>query len=786
MCARKKKKKIGDLYDSLTCPWNDPINSNLNSLPFNLPYLEDMRHAGIPVYQPSSLLPASCYNSDTSNVHITLDQISFQFGASGNLTRTVNYPTFPGQTPGQGATINTGYFNILMPNPINNETRLFYVNFGDVVSITSSGVDYQSVIASSNNPIRYATNSTILPFEYGTILPTLTSDLKDSPGFPFQTVGFNFDAWNSNLNTVGNNTLTNTEIFQPQYYTQYQTVVDSPMATLCPSASLSALVPGCNLPGGCLFAASITQCYENSNTSFTRINNSANIFTTNGFSTGCGVFRTDCYRVTANPYFKPFCCRNSFTSDMLELTSLTVNDSLVKNNVGFAGTHEIHSYSAQVMYCDPSWTIGAQCDSVLQDFCATQTSTRDFGDGKGVQTIHAVLDGSTACGQWYAGLMYEYATYLFTQRNTDILGNMFVLYCGDGPGITAKNIGDSQTCLCINSFNANGLYYTPDTHPGSESKAFPVVGSSSQTDRNILFSDPVCGSVMCPTDPNFFTFPTSLSTLSTVVLPEIILQKRHCPKDICASVLGDVSIAITNFQGGTELNIGNFTNTCYISDGSGGSITRTITTQYNFSVQALDELVPLCGRWQYDITNGNEILALNGAAGFNLTFQVIATDPTQEVINLDYTLTGYSSQYFEFLETSGTFSNIQDGSTREINLQVHPYPVPPLDYAGDNLVIDRGVVTLTSNITGNANKNEKIFPVQILLYPNGALPVNPSSIIPSQPLPQKTTQSLSSSSKAILVLSLILILYSFGFFLEMINIRNLITSVQDFLPSSNQ
>jgi hypothetical protein len=771
-----------DLHDSITCPWNDPVNSILNFLPGGQQYRDVTRQATIPIYQPSTLLPLQCFNSDTTAVHISLDQLSFQFGTSS--VRDIKTAKYYGDDSYANYPFTLGYVQGSIPNQTNNTTRLFYANLNANISFTKGIPNLDDVIKSSQSPVVYSTISSIRAFDPGTILPTSGANLQDAPGFPFQSIKFDYLTARGYPDTQ--DPTPRDPVWQnPADYSNldyFQLVDSAPMNITCPNDSLSALVPGCNQPGGCVFGLSVSQCYGNTSTSLSSINQSKNLFFLSGGSnTGCGVVRTECYKIGANPFYKPYCCRDSFTSDMLDPSSLTLNSSLLNNNVGFVGTPGAHSYSARTMYCDPSWISGGQCDVDLQDYCSTLTSTRDFGSG--VKTIHAVLDGAHPCGQWYAGLMNEYATYLFTQRNTQIIGNMFVQYCGNGAGVTAQNVGDTQSCACIKSFNANGLYYTPDTNPGSQSKGFPVVGTGSQTDQTILYTDPVCGSIMCPTDPNFFTYPTPTSTLSTVVLPEIVLQKRHCPQDICASVLGDVSIDISNFSGGTEIDIGNFTNSCYISSG-GSSVTRTITTQYTFDVQALDDLPPLCGRWQYDVQNGSQIINQGGAAGFNLMFQVYATDPTQEVIDIGYTLTGYTSTYFEFLTTQSTFTAINDGSSALLQLQVHPFGLlPSLDYAQGGLVIDRGQVTMTSQIMGGT-ATQKIWPVQILLYPNGDPPAPNSNIIPTRPLPQKPQFSISKGSLALLLLSVLFILYAFGFFTEMIQIRNLVAGVSDLLPKT--
>jgi hypothetical protein len=240
-------------------------------------------------------------------------------------------------------------------------------------------------------------------------------------------------------------------------------------------------------------------------TSFSSINNANNFFfssVSGPIVTGCGVALSECYKTGADPGFKPYCCRGSFTADLLDPSSLSLNPYPISNSVSFNSPPlTAFSYTAQAMYCDSSWTAGAPtCDVYLQDYCYNQVVTRDFQDGKGVQTIHAVLDSQHPCGQWYAGIMNDYATNLFTRRNIDIIDNIFTQYCATG-GL-ASQVNDSQSCLCINSFLGNGIYYTSNDGLGG----YPVVGASSRTDADILFTDPLCGSIMCRTDPAYFTF----------------------------------------------------------------------------------------------------------------------------------------------------------------------------------------------------------------------------------------------------------------------------------------
>ena len=745
----------------MTCPWNDPVNSILNSLPGQ--YSSLVKQASIPIYQPSALLPLTCFNSDTSRVHVALDQISFQFGTSGGRIVTQLYPIndsyyLIGLQPINSRPIVLGMVYESIPNPEGNVTRLFAKNKNDTVS----GVlpyDFDAILNCFNTPPSYAT-AVEREADPGTLLAIFNNGLKaDTLGFPFQSVDLLWDFV----------TQDQPKTIEKNPYNYYQTTSQPIMSLSCDSSILNTYVPGCNQLG-CQFKLSVTTCYANSNTSLSSINGSDNSFFTGPNSTGCGVAISECYKVVSDPYYKSMCCRNSFSAAMLAPSSLTINPYPFHNSVSFASLPTtIFSYSAQVMYCDESWSAGSPtCDVSLQDYCATQTSTKTIGGTP--QIIHAVLDSQHVCGRWYASLMQEYATYFFTQRNVDVISNMFVQYCARN-GL-AQQLGDTQSCACINSFFGNGKYYYPD--PANITKAFPVVGAASQTDRDLLFTDPVCGSVECPTDPNFFSFTTDPnSTLSTVVLPEIILQKRHCPKNICASILGNESIDINNFSGGTEIDIANFTNTCYVTETGGTSATRTITSQYYYSVQARDDSPPLCGRYQYSVQDGT---VTDGAAGFNLQFFVTGNP----ISNLFYSISGYNSQYFEFGALAGTFTDVQMSSTANLVILKKAFGIPTkLD--GVSSYIDSFVVTMTTSQSGNT-LSSKSFPVSILMFPDGPVPITPSSIVPTKPLPQKTSTVLSQSSLALLVLSIVFLTYAFGFFLETVQIRNLIEGVREYIP----
>ena len=777
--SKRKEEKI-DYFDSLTCPWNDPLRSVLNTVT----YTDIWRQATIPVFQPSALLPMSCFNSDTSVVHITMDQISYQQGISGVADRKVTFLPTSSQLFANDVQIVLGDVRGTIPNNQEyNITRLFYRNINDTVSSLQPPPNnkknedaYNAYLASVSDSYNKGTNiSTSASQRFtdpGTRLAVIKNGLpQDTPIFPTATVQFTESAFNSS----GDDNVPENDIFN-----YFQSVFAPAVQGLdCPSSVLSPVVPGCTR-FGCTFQSSASSpCYFNSATSFSAINGSNNFFYTSvsgPIVTGCGVMLSQCYKVSGDPGFKPYCCRGSFTADLLDPSSLTLNPFPLNNSVSFSysSIHQAFSYSAETMYCDSSWTGGAPtCDVYLQDYCYNQVSTRDFGNG--IKTIHSVLDSQHPCGKWYAGIMNEYATTLFTRRNIDVIDNIFIQYCASG-GL-ASQVGDTQSCLCLNSFNGNGIYYTSDDGIGGKR----VVGASSRTDADILFTDPLCGSIMCNTDPQYFTFTNSPnSTISTVVVPSMISAKRSCPKNICAVVVGDESISINNFSGGTEINIGDFTNSCQDST---GNVPRVIAANYIYSLQAMDDSPPLCGRWPYD-TSSLQIIpdAQGGAAGFNLTFNVYGGIGNQ-IDFIYYSVSGYNSPLFEFNSPTGTWSNVQTSESKVLLLSVQPNGAPP-PFDGQSSFVDSHPVTLLTSKTGDTNWTQKSFQVSILLFPNGPAPIVPSNIVPSKPLPQLPSTKLSKSSLAMVALSLLLLLYALGFFFEMIQIRNLITGASEILPNS--
>lgn len=762
----------------MTCAWNDPVRSTLNTFPYN----DDVRQATIPVYQPSTQLPLSCLNSDTSVVHIAIDQLSYQFGTSFADRKYITLPIYEAgiYIPNDINTVQfvQGDVKGIIPNPGGNITRIFYRNVYDSFS-GGNETDYNAIRAAYQKGVLLSSLSTIRPSDPGSILARVKNGIYDDTtiGFPNASIEFNFDVYNSwNPDSDLPRTVSN------DYNSYYQLATGPVMNLTCPSDVLNKMVPGCDRYG-CIFSNSVTTCYQNSNTSLSSINGNRNIFYANSASTntGCGVYISECYKVRSDPYYKPTCCRNTFTPDMKNITSLTINPFPLYNSVSFQNSFStLPSYSVRAMYCDAAWIGGnPSCDVDIQDYCSTQTSQIVVG---GItNTIHSMLDSLHPCGQWYSSIMTEFSTYFFTQRNIDVVGKIINLYCAEN-GLASQS-GDTQSCQCINSFYANGTYFTPD--PLNLNKAFPVVGAASQTDRDVLFTDPVCGSVACPSDPSAFSFPNSSSvqyTLSTLVLPDIILEKRKCPQNICASVLGDQSVDINNFNGGTELNILNFTNTCWVTSSlsPSGSATRTISSNYTFSVQARDDSPPLCGRWQYDVTS-KQILAESGAAGFNLLFSVFGAGNNPQIEELFYSITGYNSPYFEFVSPSGTFMGVQNSYTSQLILQVHPNGIlPPFD--GQSYYQDSFPATILTSQTGDTLSQQKIIQVSVLIYPDSAIPQTPSNIVPTKPLPQKKSLSWSRSSLAMVALCVILLAYALGFFLEMMQIRNLITSVRDIIP----
>lgn len=763
----------------MTCPWNDPINSVLNT--FN--YLDVYRQATIPVYQPSARLPLSCFNSDTSVVHIAMDQVSYQQGISNIADiQLSNYLPTSTNIFNSRVQIIQGVVRGIIPNNQDyNITRNFYRNINDTVSSLippspSNKNAYNQYLASVSDSYNKGSNiSSSISQRFsdpGTRIAVIKNGLpQDTSVFPTQTVNFNYSLWTDGYNDDA--------YPRNNQYNYFQNALGPVLNVDCPSQILNPLVPGCSR-FGCTFQSSATSpCYFNSNTSFSVINNANNTFFSSATGppvTGCGVIVSECYKVGADPGFKSDCCRSSFTAAMLDPSSLTLNPYPTLNSVSFNSTSmltpfQAFSYTSRAMYCDSSWTAGAAtCDVSLQDYCYNQVSTRDFGNG--TKTIHAVLDSQHPCGQWYAAIMNEYATYFFTQRNIDVIDNIFVQYCATG-GL-ASQVNDTQSCICINSFLGNGIYYTSQN--GVDAR--PVVGASSRTDADILFTDPLCGSFMCNTDPQYFTFTSDPnSTISTVVLPSMVSQKQHCPENICAVILGNETVSIDNFTGGTEVDILNFTNTCRASNGVD---VRTITANYYYTVQALDDSPPLCGRWPYDTST----LAIipdqsGGAAGFNLYFNVFGGSGT--ISELYYTLTGYNSPLFEFNSPMGTWTNVQMSMTQELIISVHPNGLPP-PFDGQSSFVDSHPVTLSTSQSGDLAMTQKTFQVSILLFPNGPAPITPNTNPPSKPLPQLPSTKMSRSTLALIALSVILLFYALGFFIETVDIRNLITGASDLLP----
>jgi hypothetical protein len=775
--SKRKEEKI-DSFDSLTCPWNDPLRSILNTVT----YTDIWRQATIPVFQPSAVLPMPCFNSDTSVVHITMDQISYQQGISGVADRQVVYLPTSSVWFSRDVPIVVGDIRGTIPNNQDyNITRLFYKNINDTVSglpqPPNNGYhanEFERYVASVSDSYNKGTNiSTSASQRFsdpGTRLAVIQNGLpQDTPIFPTATVQFNVKAQTDSEEPLPKNNI----------YNYFQSVLAPAVQGLdCQSSVLNKLVPGCTR-FGCIFQSSATSpCYFNSATSLSSINGSRNLFYTSisgPVVTGCGVAFTECFKVGGDPGFKPYCCRGSFTDELLAPSSLSLNPFPLNNSVSFNNTSPIQafSYSAETMYCDSSWTPGAPtCDVYLQDYCYDQVSTRDFGNG--VKTIHSVLDSQHPCGKWYAGIMNEYATTLFTRRNIDVIDNIFIQYCASG-GL-ASQVGDTQSCMCFNSFNGNGIYYTSSNGINGQR----VVGASSKTDADILFTDPLCGSFMCNTDPQYFSFTSDPnSTISTVVVPSIVSQKRTCPNNICAVVLGDETISINNFAGGTQVNIGDFTNSCRNST---GNVPRTVSANYIYSVQAMDDSPPLCGRWPYDNSSLQIIPdAQGGAAGFNLTFNVYGVSSVIDYIY--YSVSGYNSPLFEFNSPVGTWTNVQTSQSEQLLLSVLPNGIPP-PFDGQSNFVDSHPVTLLTSKSGDLNWTQKSFQVSILLFPNGPAPIVPQNIVPSKPLPQLPSTKLSRSSLAMIAFSLVLLFYALGFFFEMVQIRNLITGASDLLPKN--
>jgi len=191
----------------------------------------------------------------------------------------------------------------------------------------------------------------------------------------------------------------------------------------------------------------------------------------------------------------------------------------------------------------------------------------------------------------------------------------------------------------------------------------------------------------------------------------------------------------------------------------------------------------LCGRWPYDASSLGIIPdAVGGAAGFNLTFNVYGAQ-TPTIIDIYYSISGYNSSLFEFNSPSGVWRNLQTNQSKELILSVHPNGIPP-PFDGQSSFVDSHQVTLLTSKSGDLGWTQRSFQVSILLFPNGPAPIVPNNIIPSKPRPQLPSTKLSQSSFAMIALSVLLLLYALGFFLEMTQIRNLITGASNLFPAS--
>jgi hypothetical protein len=326
------------------------------------------------------------------------------------------------------------------------------------------------------------------------------------------------------------------------------------------------------------------------------------------------------------------------------------------------------------------------------------------------------------------------------------------------------------------AFNNRGFWTAYDDGVGG-TQSYSLLAVQTDSPLN-YFSDPLCSSVPCRTDPDYFNPNDGGPT--TLISPAMVIAKRQCPQNMCFLINKQQTITLDNVSSLQEISVNNTNLFCQFN---GVPLTRNV--EYTAAIRSFDTQTGIIGRYFYTPENGN--LNGEGSAIFQLSLSLL-TDilSTQETVYVTYSSSNYESTRFTFAQKEAIFNLDPLNPVHNISI----VPLPGVRNVGARFLpaygtyVDDFTVTLSTYIA-NQSQVDKQFPVRIIMMPS-SLPA--PNITPEQvPVPQAQKHSalptVSRTTIALTVMSIVLILYALIFLLEAAQIRNFQTRLrQVFLP----
>lgn len=545
----------------------------------------------------------------------------------------------------------------------------------------------------------------------------------------------------------------------------FHNYIQYPAMSITVEPTITSEIPGCDR-FGCVFFASATTCSLQTVKLFEGYNNKFyNPFTPDPINgewanrnsmTGCGIVTTHLYKAQYDPGYRALCCRN-LLGTRLELSntdSLTIRPSFIYGSSPFDTAPTNQLFSAHTVYCDPSWIPGsAACDAELESYCGMMSLSR--GDGT---WINACLSVTHPCSDWYNAIMYSYTINGFTKRNINIITDFVTRYCGNNPQ-------DTESCACVQSFVKQQGYYTVDAMQNSYSL---VVAKRDNT--GLFFTDPLCSSLLCNTDPSNFDLSVPGSTGATTLIPPSIVQaKRQCPKNACFLINDAVNLTALNITAASKISINNTNLFCLQTDGT----PTKVQLNYDVLVQGYDVQPGIIGRAFYNPVNG--LLTNDSFPKVKLTFQLYNTVPDIAQFNCNYSIVTNPNNpdFFAFSTNSGAFTFTPLSPEQDLFVTQTPTQKPVntrLPCFGEYMSSFQA--TLTTMVNGVSCVKQ--FPVRVLMVPLYLKPPTPQTSLPLPRIPksQQVEAQLSRTTIAVFVLCILLIFYALGFLVEIALIRN--------------
>jgi len=813
----------------MSCPWNGD-DSNLKGV-----YSEKRLLASIPVYQKSLVLPNSCYNTDSgpnSFYHLPLDHMSFQIGRSKLYDSWFN--VWRGPVPGEVSALgrwqaqrvsfnkplrefdNTIFnqtnvtgrhlFDTSIPNPANNITRMYYnsTTAQQVDGVTDAkDLGTLQAMVNSINGVRVDEDTPTSGFPYQ--IPIFDSNRQyyypDAALRSGITQGQQDPAYSVNWNGFPRSSNRDIESWwlQAGYFHQFRDkmipLVGSARFDVLSQTALSLTVPDFatlpfSIPGcerqGCLFKVSVTVCASSTvmRYSETEYENRFAYPTGAKHTTGCGIVSSHLYKIQADPGYRNECCLRNFTPDMEQST--TIFDQFAYGlNISPDGQTRT-SYSEEIVaqqfpvaqvYCDPSWAPGnAACDVELQSACGFSLSMDENG-----QLRNSTVVTGTPCQQWYAGVMKDLADNGFTRRNFDVVNDFITRYCAQSA------TQDPLSCACVTGINPRNDGYWGVYEDAGQTLSLSLLATKNPVDgqfSGVYFTDPLCSSVQCRTDPAYFSLlddeGNNQAGPQVLISPSILFAKKQCPQGMCFLINEGSTVNASQVRTRQQVNIANVDFMCSV----GGAVVPPVGVDFDVTFQSRDSRGDIVGQYSYNPTTG---IIQDGAAIINLTL-VFAQPPEGNPPDASFDITiveGGNTSYFTFSSLAGVYARVSPQNSvfslpalvpRNSNQLACNAPCYGTYY--DEQLVSVQFTILSKEIT-------KQFPVRVLLYPTTPRPPNISSTqeqVFNSPV-EIPKPSISRTTMVVIFLCGILVFYSIIFLLEIAEILSIRGRViQQFSP----